>query len=401
MTTLPGLPDPALPKILQIHPGASWSTADVHNGLRFGLSALGVRTSNYQMDVRIARSGHWLNYNWRKSKLAPEDKPNARDIGYHASIGALERALRHEPDWILIVSAMYFELEVVKYLRRCGFKIAVLLTESPYDDLKQAEFIRNVDIAWTNERSSVARLQAAAPRTRVRYLPPAWHPMVHVPMALPEDAVRHDVCFVGTAFPERNELLAKVRWPTENVGFYGHWTTLHGRSRLRRFVRDGVVDNERAAWLYRGTKVNLNLMRKRVGFGSTDPADEVIAESVNPRCMELAALGCFFVSDPRPELDELFGNLVPTFSSAEELSELLRRWLDPSEDARRRDFGGLLTRFVQGHSWVDRARTIVEELTTFASPATEIELDGAAIMRAAARAVPAYLRDRDEGVAPV
>jgi hypothetical protein len=370
--------DPVLPRVLICHPGASWSTADVYNGLRFGLSALNVQTAAYQLDVRIARSAQWLHWNWKKSGANPDNKPNPRDAQYHAASGILERAMRIQPDWILIVSGMYLDIDIVRFLRKAGFKIAILLTESPYDDLKQAEFIRNAEVVWTNERSSVDRLRAVpplpdGPRTRVRYLAHAWHPLVHVAQPPADATPRYDALFVGTGFPERVELLKAVRWPdADKVALYGHWDTLGGRSKLRRILRGGVLSNEEAAELYRGATVNLNLMRRRIGHATSaeDAGADVIAESVNPRCMELAAMGRFFVSDSRPELRDLFGDLVPTFETAEELSALLEEWLHPAADVQRVGYGQELTRLAAGHSWVDRARVVLNDLT--ASPTTVV-----------------------------
>ena len=346
-----------------VHPGASWSTADVHNGLRFGLSAAGAQTANYQLDVRIARSGQWLNWNWRKADPAQRGpRPNPRDIQYHAGEGLVTRALRIEPDWILIVSGMYLDIEIVRHLRRCGFKLACLLTESPYDDLAQAEFINTVDVCWTNERTSVPRLRAAAPRTEVFYLPHAWHPLIHVDQEPADATPRHDVLFIGTGFPERVALLADADFPPDmNVALYGHWTSLGSRSRLRRYLKGSVVANEQAADLYRAATINLNLMRRRQGWGG-DAETELVAESVNPRVMELAALGRFFLSDHRAELDDIFPGLVPTFSSGEELAALAEDWLDPARTQDRRERGYALQQAVQSHSWVHRAHEVLSAL---------------------------------------
>lgn len=364
---LAAVPPVAGPKILVVHPGASWSTADVFYGLRFGLSAIGAQTAVYQLDVRIARSMRWLRWNWKQSRKADPtlQEPNPRDIGYHAGIGLLDRALRLEPDWILIVSGMMLDVEVVKHLRRCGFKIACLLTESPYDDVKQAEFITNVDVAWTMERSSVARLQAAAPMTRVGYVGHAWHPAVHIPIEAPaEGTPAWDVLFVGTGFPERNEFLAATTLP-ENTALYGHWTSLGSRSHLRRYLRGGVVGNEAAAHMYRAAKVNLNLMRRRAGAGAdllgASATDEVVAESVNPRVVELAAMGCCFVTDPRAEIAEIFGSAVPVFGSPEELGDLMAALLD-DEPWRKRIAADAYEAIRTGHDWPTRAQQILGDL---------------------------------------
>ncbi len=59
------------------------------------------------------------------------------------------------------------------------------------------------------------------------------------------------------------------------------------------------------------------------------------AESVGPRVLELAATGCFFISDWRAELDEATGGLVPTFRNPQELEAMLRHYLVHGEECQR------------------------------------------------------------------
>ena len=47
----------------------------------------------------------------------------------------------------------------------------------------------------------------------------------------------------------------------------------------------------------------------------------------------MAAIGCFFLRDPRPEGDELFPTL-PTFTSPGQASDQLRWWLARPDDRR-------------------------------------------------------------------
>ena len=86
------------------------------------------------------------------------------------------------------------------------------------------------------------------------------------------------------------------------------------------------------------------------------------AYSVGPRTYELAACGLYQISDgERPELQEIFGDTIPTFSTPEQLEREVRWALaNPHErrqQARRQHAA------VQGHSVTDRMRTLLDCLT--------------------------------------
>lgn len=355
--------------ILVVQPGASMSTADVCIGLIAGLTARGHKVYEYALDQRITRSGAWLTYCWRKSgKNFPQ--PTAADILYHAGEELVARALRVMPDVVLIVSAMYLHPDVLVLMKRAGLQTACLFTESPYDDDKQAKLLPFLDVAWTNERTS------ARARPGVGYLPHARNIAVHtVAEAVPADDVpAHDVVFVGTGFSERVDLLSAIDWSGIDFGLYGSWDLLGSRHHLRSHIREGYVSNERAASLYRRAKIGLNLYRVSKGFGKDAPRLETPADSLNPRAYELAATGCFTVSDYRAEVGEVFGDLVPTFTSIDEVRPLLDRWL--ADDAGRARVRAALPDAVKEHTWHARAAQI------------EADLQGAGIGASPARTEP-------------
>lgn len=356
-------------KILMMHPGASWSTHDVFEGLRFGLSYHGAATAQYKLDVRIARMSEWLMFNWEKSKLPETEKPNARDIQFKAASDIIQRAVYTEPDWIFIVSGMYVDIKIVEVLKRCGFKLAILLTESPYDDDAQVEFIEPFDAVFTNERASVERLRTRNPNTH--YLAHAWHPAAHVrqhPLVLANSGIpESDVLFIGTGFEERCQLLSAIPWGQPASGnaelsLYGHWTDLDDYATLKSAIRGETIDNPVAARMYQRARVNLNLHRTSKGISSDGTAHIVHAESLNPRCYELAACGAFFLTDPRAELTDVFGpDLIPTFDSPDTLAEQLRIWRDAP--AAREAVVKAAFDAVQPHNWVARAKQVLSVLT--------------------------------------
>ncbi len=338
-------------KILIVHPGASMSTADVARGLTAGLKARNHAIWEYALDARIERSGAWLTYCWRKGGKSVS-QPTQSDILYHAGEELVARALRVQPDVVLIVSAMYLHPDVLVLMRRAGLHAAVLFTESPYDDERQVRLLPWVDMAWTNERSSA--------KPGVRYLPHAWDPDVHWPGGpVDDDVPAHDVVFIGTGFQERIDLLTAVDWDGLDFGLYGSWDMLGSRSALRQHLKGTYMSNARAVQLYRRAKVGLNLYRTSKGFGKDAPR-VMTAESMNPRAYELAATGCFTVSDARPEVTEIFGDLVPTFSSVAEVRPLLDRWL--ADEAGRARIKAQLPAAVASHTWHARAAQIESDL---------------------------------------
>lgn len=349
-------------KILLVHPGASWSTADVYLNLLDGLRSHGIFPYQYNLDVRLARSNHWLTWNWKRSGKQGE-KPTFDDASYHAGIGIVERALRLEVDWVVVVSAMFLHPDLLVLMRRAGLKVAALLTESPYDDGPQRIVAPLVDLVWTNERTSVEMLRAVQPQTY--YLAHAYNPVSHRPdLPLEHDVPRHDVVFVGTGFRERLDLLQALPWSDGSVdfGLYGTWSALPSRSWLRKTcLRASVIDNRVAAQLYRAAKIGLNWHRTSQGFGTSADHPQIgTAESLNPRCFELAACQTFFVTDRRAELEDVFGDVVPTFSSAEELDALVRRWI-PDEPGRRAR-AAAMREAVAPHTWHARAAQVIDHL---------------------------------------
>lgn len=377
-------------KLLLVHPGASWSTADVEAGLRFGLQRHGVSLVQYRLDARIGyHKRHLANLYRRAVKSRPEtERPTQADVMYAAGVGLIEQALRHRVDAVLVVSAMFLHPDVIVMLRRAGVPVCVLFTESPYDMEQELRVAGLVNGCWTNERSALEAFRTVNPRSG--YLPHAWHPERHRPdVARPEDAdvPAHDVVFVGTAFRERVAWLSQIDWSGIDLGLYGSWESLGSRHRLRPFVRGAQVDNRRAAALYRKAKIGLNLYRTSKGWGPTAPAI-AHAESLNPRAYELAACGAFFISDFRQEHVEVFGDVVPTFASPAEAGALIRMWL--RDETERQARAARLPALVAEATWSHRATTIIGDLQSLLggfSPAGAARADDGEVSRQEGRRV--------------
>lgn len=347
-------------RVLIAHPGATWSTADVESGLRYGLKYHGVEVISYRLDQRIAVEGKRLYAMWRqRKKVEPEiERPNRADISYQASIGALEMALRKQVDVVLIVSAMFFHPDAMVMMRRAGLRVVALFTESPYDHEQEMAVAALVDGGWTNERSVVSAFRAVNPY--MGYLPHGWHPETHhLSAASLEEVPRHDVVFVGSGFAERVTFFNSIDWTGIDLGLYGTWKGLGLSKQVLRHVKAAQISNAAAAALYRRASIGLNLYRSSKGWGRNAP-HIAHAESLSPRAYELAACGAFHVSESRSEVREVFGALVPTFSSPTEAAALIRLWL--ADDAGRARVSAQLPACVAEASWIERAKVVLGDL---------------------------------------
>ena len=347
-------------KLLIVSSGASWSTADVDAGLRYGLAQHGVDVIQYRLDGRIVRAEKWLRGAWKAARKQDPtfQKPTVADVFYQAGIGALEMALRHQVDCVLVVSGMFLYPDVVVLMKRAGLRVCVLMTESPYDD-QELNLAKLIDGCWTNERSAVPAFQKV--NRNSGYLPHGWHPERHRPGPQPgdDDVPAHDVVFVGSGFHERVEFLSAIDWTGVDFGLYGSWRNLGSGSRLRRFLRGDITDNRKTAALYRRAKIGLNLYRTSKGWGK-GAAQIPYAESLNPRAYELAACGVFHLSHYRAEVADVFGDLVPTFRHPTECSALMRAWL-ANHDGRTAVARALPARVAEA-SWTERAVRVIGDL---------------------------------------
>jgi len=350
-------------KILIVHPGASWSIHDVWRGLTGAFERQNVELVHYAMNGRLQESAMFLSQLNRQLLRNNPRSPTfgAADYLYHASIGALERALRHEVDWVFFVSGLYFHMQVFSLLRKANVKMAVLLTESPYADEHEQSVASLVDVVFTNERTSLDTFRPMC--HSVHYYQHAYDPAVHYPSEDRNEAIgSHDVIFVGTGFQERCDLLSAVDWSGIDLGLYGSWGLLGSRNTLRRSLINEVVPNELTTQLYRQAKIGLNIHRTSIGYGRDVPRITG-AESMNPRCYELAASGTFFITDNRPEVKEVFGSAVPTFDGPEELEAQIHYWL--THDEERLAIAAALPELVRPHTFDQRVSGIIDVLAHF------------------------------------
>lgn len=313
---------------LVIHPGPSWSVADVFNGWVEALDGLGEKVFAYDLDNRLQfftaalfETGNTDANGYAELRRACT---NEQAIAMAAeNIGSVVMNCR--PHVVLGISAFFTPPPILQAIRAAGVKVVLLHTEAPYQDDEQLVRAAHADLNLVNDPVSISRYREHG---AAEYMPHAFRPQVHHPGAVRAD-LKSDLCFVGTGFPSRQRFFEAMNLDGLDVLLGGGWPGLPEGSPLRKYLLDPeqrdlsvenmrCLDNEDTAEIYRSAKTSLNLYR-REGEDTWDGQ----AWAVGPREVELAACGLWFARDPRGESGELFP-MLPSFTDPAEAAELIR-----------------------------------------------------------------------------
>jgi spore maturation protein CgeB len=279
--------------------------------------------------------------------LHPEQHRGLDDSAYWTASHVTAHVVEFAPDVVLIIAGGALHRRAYDLIHRLHLPAVLLLTESPYIDATQTTIAHagRVTACLTNDAYSVASL-ASATALPVRYLPHSFDPDIHRPDGA---AIRSQAFFHGTLWPEREALLAPLRH-IPGVVISGYT--------LDAIRPEDILDNAALAARYRGTHVALNHHRT---CGDTGDIAPTAAYSLGPRAFEIAACGAFQLCDnTRPELYELFGDSVATYTDAADLQDKLAYYL--AHPVVRQAMAARARQAVQGCTFAARADKILMPL---------------------------------------
>lgn len=341
-------------RVLFVFPSAEFSTYDVARGLNRALKAAGeVEIVDYMLSRRIQMASLGLHAMYGGTE---DEAPHVASL-VHGSEGIVHNALLRGCEWILFVNGMGLHPDALLAVKRAGLKVAGVFTEAPYDTNEQAELrlAQFCDVAFVTERTAVGSFSMCPVAV---HLPHAYDPEVHRPAAAVE--AEHDVVFIGTGFAERQILFEMIDWTGIDLALGGMWQGVMAPSFLARHKRWGCMSNDDTAAVYGRAKIVLNPHR-----------NHPTAESANPRVLEAAACGLFQIASYRREIEEMFGDAVPTYRPGVpwELEALARYYLAHPEERAAKAARAL--ELVQGHTFEERARIVATTLASFGAGSSE------------------------------
>jgi spore maturation protein CgeB len=336
-------------RILLVHPGPDFSVADVHNGWYKGLKKQGHEVMVYNTNERLTFYGNALmptndRVPCSHGRIETTQAMESEQVIQHATAGLMESCYLFWPDVIFFISAFFQNAATLQVLRKRNHKIVMLHTESPYQDDEQMMRGQFADLNLLNDPVNIEAWKDLD--VPVKYAPHSYDPDVHYPDALGLKK-ESDFTFVGTAFNSRQKFFHEMDLADLSVTFGGNgWDrVLPEYSDILEYLGhevDKCVDNSETAKVYRISKTGINFYRR-------EGEDTHVGEgwAMGPREVEMAACGLFFLRDPRPESDEVFGgnpalgipDVLPTFSGPGDASEKIKWWV--AHDSLRNKWAGM------------------------------------------------------------
>lgn len=302
---------------LACQPGPNYSVQDLHVGYVEALRGAGEKVLEYPL-------GNWLTF-FGEALLQRSENEFFRAMtdvqAIDASADRLAAALwKVRPDVLLLTSGFFLPAPLLDTARRDGVKVVIICTEQPYELSRELDMASHSDIALLTDPTTIEKFREVC--TAV-HQPHCYRPSLHKPgPARPELAA--DFAFVGTGYESRIRFLEQMNLDGLDVLLAGNWAQLGDDSPLRPFVAGGLedcLDNDKTVDVYRSAAVGINLYRREA-----ESPELSAGWAVGPREIEMAAIGSFFLRDPRPEGDELLPSL-PTFTTPGEATDLLRWYL--------------------------------------------------------------------------
>src|SRR5690606_34512582 len=157
-----------------------------------------------------------------KKALSWED---ARELAVNGLYSTLYKS---QPDILFIVSGFFIPPILMERARAHGTKVALLHTESPYQEAEQLGRARYADFNLLNDPVNLDRYKDM-PATR--YFPHAYDPDLHRP-GDPVPEMKCDFSFVGTGYKSRIEFFEQMDFGDLDVLLAGNWSGLSEDSRL-------------------------------------------------------------------------------------------------------------------------------------------------------------------------
>ena len=268
------------------------------------------------------------------------------------------------PDLMLVLDALNHTFPAVRAdeVRAMGIKTAVWLPDDPYHTDLTIQIAPHYDYVFTFEKSCVYLYQQLGCQ-HVYYVAGGANTRYIRPQVV-DDEYRSDICFIGSAFWKRVELIDSIApyLATKRLKIIGYWwDRLKHYSLLANRIHSYWLTPEETAKYYAGAKIVINLHRANDDPTHNTNSRLIPALSVNPRLFEISACGTLQISDEREELQHYYtpGKEIETFATPEELVRKIEFYLNHEKE--RRDIAlRALDRTVHEHSYVRRLANILD-----------------------------------------
>jgi len=265
----------------------------------------------------------------------------------------LDAVRRFRPDLLFVISGEVFDLDTIARLRALGVRTVLWTGDDPYQRGRELVAAPAYDRVYVFDPWYIPVLRANGVR-EPGYLPMAVDPSLYRPIdvsAAERARFGGEVCFVGTYYPNRDELLHDLRdFPLRIWG--GGWPLAVARPwHPLRQLYCGRAFGEDVVRIYCAHRAVINIQHPQSRMGQ------------NMRTFEAPACKSLTFTEWTAELPRLFrvDEEIIAYDSLGTLRGKLRHYLDHPDEAERIAAAGM-RRARTDHTYTQRMRQVLEEI---------------------------------------
>ena len=215
------------------------------------------------------------------------------------------------------------------------------------------------DHIFNTKTYGVADMKTSLGVKEVSFLPPSFDPDLHKPIELTADEETMygcDVAFIGTWSPKKEKLLESLQalTPRPSLKIWGNrWESCSSDYLKQAVMGTGVTGTEYTKAI-RGAAICLGLLSER-GKGSSS------GDLITARTFQIPACGTFMLHERNDEVVRYFeeGRDAEFFSSAQELTEKIERYLNDEDQRKKIANSGLIRSQRDGYSADGRMKVVL------------------------------------------
>lgn len=284
---------------------------------------------------------------WKISKKTPYVRQfNKKFLGKKL----ISACINFKPQAVLFIKATSVKPKILKQIKDMGIKTANWFPENIYRPPYNKWFLlhyADYDFFLTFDSSIMERNKLEFPQ-KIKYVPYGADPWEFDVDISDEDKRKYncEICFIGTAYPERVEVLLGLKDYDVKIFGWGGWEKTQLADRYF-----GPLNATESVKAYRCAKICLNT--------NTVPA----TNGVNVKTFEIAAAGGFQISDWRKDIENIFipDKEIVIFRDLDDLRSRVDYYLK-HENERRTIARAGHERLLKDHTLKQRAMQIINLL---------------------------------------
>jgi len=273
----------------------------------------------------------------------------------------LEIVKNFKPNIIFCILGHGITATLINQMKKFGAKTACWYVDDPYTIDLTVNSAKYFDYVFTID-SNCVRYYMNSGCKKVFFVPLGVDESVFYPIEV-DDFYKSDICFVGSAFPNRIELIDKIApyIATRKVRIIGQWwDRLKSYDMLRPYITGNIMNPYEIMKFYRGAKINLNIHRYYDCPILPFNKNRIEAYTPNNRTFEIAACNSFQLTDYRKDLDKFYeiGSEIIVFKDERDLIDKIEYYLSNPYERERISYNSYL-RTISKHTYVCRLSQIL------------------------------------------